>query len=163
MASTMTPEELAAATAVVSGDIATKTAANDAAMRDPNYWEGMKARARALPAKLLAGGSAGLNTMFYGIPDVFLKTFHSDAYKNLQDIRAANPGATSLGTGAGLALGLGTGATEAKGAGMVSGGLLRGAGSLAEGAGLKTIGGALGKAGDFLATGGAKLGDTLGT
>ena len=163
MASTMTPEELAAATAVVSGDTATKTAANDAAMRDPNYWEGMKARARALPAKLLAGGSAGLNTMFYGIPDVFLKTFHSDAYKNLQDIRAANPGATSLGTGAGLALGLGTGATEAKGAGMVSGGLLRGAGSLAEGAGLKTIGGALGKAGDFLATGGAKLGDTLGT
>lgn len=84
--------------------------------KSPDYWTGLAARARTLPSKLAAGGYEAANTMLYGIPDVVVKAASSDAYKKLQDLRAANPGATLLGAGAGLALGLATGSAESGGA-----------------------------------------------
>ena len=68
--------------------------------KSPDYWTGLAARARTLPSKLAAGGYEAANTMLYGIPDVVVKAASSDAYKKLQDLRAANPGATLLGAGA---------------------------------------------------------------
>ena len=121
----------------------------------PDYWRGVTARARALPNKLIAGGAAGVNTLGYGIPDVILKAASSDTYKKLKDLQAANPGATALGTGAGLVLGLGTGATESKlpilGAGGLAGLASRGLSKV----GLEGAGEAVGNVARFMANGGA--------
>ena len=134
--------------------------------KSPDYWTGLAARARTLPSKLAAGGYEAANTMLYGIPDVVVKAASSDAYKKLQDLRAANPGATLLGAGAGLALGLATGSAESGGAeasalpligpgGLVGAGsrVLSGAGKLAEKVGAEGLGRALGKAGEAVGAG----------
>ena len=174
----MTEEERAAALAAIRADpsYAQSIAAQQAEdMNSPDYWTGVAARARALPSKLLAGGSAAVNTAFYGIPDVILKAASSDAYKKLQDLRAASPGATLLGTGAGLALGSMTGSTEsgageAAAAGAIArplmgpGGLVGLASRGAEALGARGAAEGLGKAATFLQKGvgeGASLGQKI--
>ena len=90
---------------------------------------------------LAAGGYSGANSALFGIPDVLVKAASSDAYKQLQALRARNRAASTAGDiagvlaptggvlakGVGKTLSLGSKAAEAAKMAKVAGALGRGA------------------------------------